>query len=73
MRIEYFSKGDKVLLLGEGNFSFAVSLFEKNLNIDITATCYESSVVFDAGIKNINYLKNLGEYSSYKRNKKQRF
>ena len=39
-----FNERDKVLLVGEGNFSFTLALFHKSLNINITASCYEAEV-----------------------------
>lgn len=62
-----FNKSDRVLLLGEGNFSFSVELFHRDLNINITATCYETrSNVQDLGKKNIEYLQNNGWYFIFK-------
>lgn len=60
MKISIFNEGDRVLLVGEGNFSFSLALFNLNLKIDITATCYETIVDQDFGKKNIEYLKNYG-------------
>lgn len=37
-----FRCGESLLLLGEGNFSFARSLVQQNLPVDVTATCFES-------------------------------
>lgn len=64
MKLSAFSENDSVLLLGEGNFSFSVALLQVNLKINITATCYESSVNEDIGKKNIEYLRNNGQYIS---------
>lgn len=64
MRPGLFCKSDKVLLVGEGNFSFSVSLVKLKLNIDITATCYESSIAFETGIQNADFLNCNGRYKS---------
>lgn len=57
MRLELFSKGDIVLLLGEGNFSFAVSLLNHKLPIDIVATCIEPKVELEDQRENIDHLE----------------
>ncbi|XP_051168108.1 ferredoxin-fold anticodon-binding domain-containing protein 1-like [Leptopilina boulardi] len=44
MKLSVFNENDEVLLLGEGNFSFSLALFNKNLNIKIIATCYEEEI-----------------------------
>ncbi|XP_015591748.1 ferredoxin-fold anticodon-binding domain-containing protein 1 homolog isoform X4 [Cephus cinctus] len=61
MRLSVFKNHDNLLLVGEGNFSFAVMLVEYNLNVTLTATCYEPIVTSEIGKKNIEYLmKNVG-------------
>ncbi|XP_076764618.1 ferredoxin-fold anticodon-binding domain-containing protein 1 isoform X3 [Xylocopa sonorina] len=60
MKITIFNENDRVLLVGEGNFSFSVALFRLNLKINVIATCYETSVNQELGNKNIEYLKNNG-------------
>ncbi|CAK9807200.1 Mitochondrial ribosome-associated GTPase 2 [Anthophora plagiata] len=60
MKLTVFNENDRVLLVGEGNFSFSVALFQLNLKIHITATCYETNITQDLGKKNIEYLKNNG-------------
>ncbi|XP_043275218.1 ferredoxin-fold anticodon-binding domain-containing protein 1 homolog isoform X3 [Venturia canescens] len=60
MKLSNFRENDKVLLLGEGNFSFAVSLMEHNLPITITASCYETSILHDSTRKNVDSLQNNG-------------
>ncbi|KOX71747.1 GTP-binding protein 5 [Melipona quadrifasciata] len=60
MKFAIFNENDSILLVGEGNFSFSVALFHLNLRINITATCYETSVNQEFGKKNIEYLKNNG-------------
>ncbi|KAG8037398.1 hypothetical protein G9C98_005608 [Cotesia typhae] len=60
MRLSIFNENDKVLLLGEGNFSFSVELFQHNLKVSLTATCYESEPISESAEKNIEYLKNNG-------------
>lgn len=62
MRLSIFNDNDNVLLLGEGNFSFSVVLFQHNLTISLTATCYESDPISDSAKNNIDYLKNNGSY-----------
>lgn len=62
MKLDNFHKDDSVLLVGEGNFSFAASLARKKLEINITATCYESEMIHETGRKNIEYLVNNGLY-----------
>nr|XP_012235142.1 PREDICTED: ferredoxin-fold anticodon-binding domain-containing protein 1-like [Linepithema humile] len=59
MKISTFNKNDSVLLVGEGNFSFSVTLLQHDLNIKLIATCYERSVSQDAQ-RNIEYLQNNG-------------
>lgn len=66
MKVSIFNEGDRVLLVGEGNFSFSLALFHLNLKIDITATCYETNIDQDFGKKNIEYLKNYGQYFNKK-------
>lgn len=61
------SADDKVLLLGEGNFSFSVGLLNFN-NMDsvgntlVISTCFEKDACSDSNIKkeNINILKRKG-------------
>lgn len=60
MKLNIFNENDHVLLLGEGNFSFSVALSKFNLNIKITATCFESSVNEETARKNIEYLTENG-------------
>ncbi|CAL7939434.1 unnamed protein product [Xylocopa violacea] len=62
MKVTAFNENDRVLLVGEGNFSFSVALFRLNLKINIIATCYETSINDELGNKNIEYLKNNGIY-----------
>lgn len=59
MRLSIFNEADDVLLLGEGNFSFAVALFRKNLNIKIIASCYEAEIREPAE-NNIQFLRENG-------------
>lgn len=61
MNSSLFNEEDKVLLLGEGNFSFAVALFKKNLNINIIATCYEAELKKTAE-SNVEFLRANGLY-----------
>ncbi|OAD58005.1 GTP-binding protein 5 [Eufriesea mexicana] len=60
MKLTIFSENDRVLLVGEGNFSFSVALFDLNLKINITTTCYEAEVNQVIAERNIQYLKNNG-------------
>lgn len=62
MRLSLFAENSEVLLLGEGNFSFAVTLLHHDLNIKLTATCYENSVIFDSAKRNVEYLNTRGQY-----------
>lgn len=62
MQISIFNKNDSVLLVGEGNFSFSVALLQHDLNIRLVATCYESNASQDATKKNIEHLRNNGQY-----------
>jgi hypothetical protein len=64
MHPDIFLVGDTVLLVGEGNFSFAVSLVDLNLPITITASCLRSDVVLKSRRENITYLKEKGECST---------
>ncbi|XP_012272698.1 ferredoxin-fold anticodon-binding domain-containing protein 1 homolog isoform X2 [Orussus abietinus] len=57
MRLSVFCENDRVLLVGEGNFSFAVALLNQGIKIKMTATCYESVVASEIRMKNIEYLK----------------
>ncbi|XP_033224853.1 ferredoxin-fold anticodon-binding domain-containing protein 1 homolog [Belonocnema kinseyi] len=59
MRLAVFNEEDEVLLLGEGNFSFALDLFKKNLNIIITASGYETEVN-NVAKKNVEILEEKG-------------
>ncbi|XP_034950603.1 mitochondrial ribosome-associated GTPase 2 [Chelonus insularis] len=60
MRLSIFNEYDKVLLLGEGNFSFSVALSQYNLNIAIVATCFETLPINDLAVKNIKILEKHG-------------
>lgn len=60
MHPDTFVAGDTVLLVGEGNFSFAVSLVDLNLPITVTASCLGSDVIKTSG-DNIAYLKEKGD------------
>lgn len=55
-----FSKNDSVLLVGEGNFSFSAALSRQNLNVELVATCYESSPCQEAAKSNVDYLRKNG-------------
>lgn len=67
MKLSNFHEDDKVLLLGEGNFSFAVALAKHNLTITITATCYEtSSILHDSTKENVDFLRDNGQYRDAK-------
>lgn len=59
MKLSLFNENTRVLLVGEGNFSFAVTLVKHNLNVHLTATCYEKDV-HETGKKNIDILKSHG-------------
>lgn len=59
MKLALFDENKAVLLVGEGNFSFAVTLRRQNLGINLTASCYESNI-HDTGKKNIDILKRYG-------------
>lgn len=59
MKLSLFENGDKVLLVGEGNFSFAVTLVKHQVNINLTATCYENDIR-ETGKKNIEFLQKNG-------------
>lgn len=61
------SSEDKVLLVGEGNFSFSVDLLNFNNmvsvgNVIVVSTCYEKDACSDSDIKkeNIQILKKKG-------------
>ncbi|XP_067006918.1 ferredoxin-fold anticodon-binding domain-containing protein 1 isoform X1 [Anabrus simplex] len=60
MRVDLFSSGDSVLLIGEGNFSFAVGLVNSQQSLNITATCFEPVVTHVNGRENIHYLESKG-------------
>lgn len=55
-----FSKNDTVLLVGEGNFSFSAALSRQISNVELVATCYESSACQEAVKSNITYLRENG-------------
>lgn len=59
MHPDTFVAGDTVLLVGEGNFSFAVSLVELNLPITVTASCLGSDLI-KASRDNITFLEKKG-------------
>lgn len=59
MRSDIFFPGDSVLLLGEGNFSFSISLLNLIKEINITATCFES-VLTETQVENTEILKSRG-------------
>jgi Domain of unknown function (DUF2431). len=63
MHPDTFVAGDTVLLVGEGNFSFAVSLVELNLPLTVTASCLGSDVIKTSG-DNITYLEKKGKWRS---------
>lgn len=56
-----FNKNDSVLLVGEGNFSFSAALSRQNFNIELVATCYESSACQEATERNVDYLRANGQ------------
>ena len=60
MKLSLFKENSKVLLVGEGNFSFAVTLVRKELNVFLTASCYENEITQNTGKKNIEFLKESG-------------
>lgn len=62
MHRDVFLIGDSVLLVGEGNFSFAVGLVDLNLPITITASCLGSDILLKSRAENITYLKQKGKY-----------
>lgn len=57
MKLSLFNENDKVLLVGEGNFSFAVTLAKHRVNL--VASCYENDVQ-ETGKKNIDILEKSG-------------
>ncbi|XP_011504722.1 PREDICTED: ferredoxin-fold anticodon-binding domain-containing protein 1 homolog [Ceratosolen solmsi marchali] len=59
MRLSLLGKNKKILLVGEGNFSFAVTLLKYNLNIDLTASCFENNIN-EISKKNTDILKRCG-------------
>jgi hypothetical protein len=61
MHPDIFSIGDTVLLVGEGNFSFAVGLVDLKLPITITASCLGSDILLNSRVENIAYLKQKGK------------
>jgi hypothetical protein len=61
MHPDMFLVGDSVLLIGEGNFSFAVGLVDWNLPITITASCLGFDDVIKTREENISYLKKKGK------------
>lgn len=62
MRLSIFRENDRVLLVGEGNFSFAASLVEHNLPVAVTASCYESSATSEIARHNADVVKRNGQY-----------
>lgn len=56
-----FGKNDSVLLVGEGNFSFAAALSRQNSNVELVATCYEPSACQEATKSNVDYLRQNGQ------------
>ncbi|XP_011881909.1 PREDICTED: ferredoxin-fold anticodon-binding domain-containing protein 1-like [Vollenhovia emeryi] len=54
-----FNERDSVLLVGEGNFSFAAALSRQNFNVELVATCYESACQ-GAAERNVDYLRANG-------------
>ncbi|KAJ8673378.1 hypothetical protein QAD02_004640 [Eretmocerus hayati] len=59
MRLSLFGSNAKVLLVGEGNFSFAATLVKHNLNIALVATCYDNNIK-ETAKQNVEILKNHG-------------
>lgn len=57
MRLDLFSKDDTVLLIGEGNFTFAVCLRNYDLPIEMVATCFEPEIEYENQQENIDYLE----------------
>lgn len=66
MRLSLFNENNRVLLLGEGNFSFSLGLQKHNLNIKLTSSCYESSPINNTAIENIKSLESHGLYCKTK-------
>ncbi|QIW96969.1 hypothetical protein AMS68_002487 [Peltaster fructicola] len=61
-----FAAEDRILLVGEGDFSFARSVVEHHGCYDVTATCYDSKVTLlekydPQGDENISYLDAEGQ------------
>ncbi|KAK3909018.1 Mitochondrial ribosome-associated GTPase 2 [Frankliniella fusca] len=59
MRPEIFETGESVLLLGEGNFSFSIGLINLRLGLDLTSTCFETTLT-KTQIENVEMLKSCG-------------
>ncbi|KAE8744290.1 hypothetical protein FOCC_FOCC009105 [Frankliniella occidentalis] len=59
MRSDIFGNGESVLLLGEGNFSFSIGLSSLGIELNLTATCFES-LLTKTQIENIDILKTRG-------------
>ena len=64
-----FVENDKVLLLGEGNFSFSVNLLRhlskkenRSSFPNVCVTCYENEVNSDEMRQNVNALIELGNF-----------
>nr|CAD7265986.1 unnamed protein product [Timema shepardi] len=53
-------RSERVLLVGEGNFSFAVDLFKLGKCLKITATCLEAEICVEPGKSNVHYLDERG-------------
>lgn len=62
MRLDLFAPGDSVLLLGEGDFSFAVGLLKHHLPIFMVATCFEREMSIEGQADNIRFLEENGKY-----------
>nr|CAD7591188.1 unnamed protein product [Timema genevievae] len=55
-----FLSGEHILLVGEGNFSFAVDLVKLGKCLKITATCLEAEICVEPGRSNVHYLDKRG-------------
>jgi len=64
MRLELFQPGDSVLLLGEGDFSFAVGLMKHHLPIFMIASCFERELSIEGQGDNIRLLEENGNHFS---------